>query len=95
MIFMAFWLPVIMAAVTFSLPSDRWRPWLLPLGALGHLLVVFRAIFWSDSVSPASALGGWLLLDALGKLFLGFLSLFFFLCSLYVPGYLSASARAA
>ena len=36
-----------------------------------------------------SGLGGWLLLDALGKLVLGFTSLLFFLCSLYARGYLS------
>ena len=34
-------------------------------------------------------LGGWLLLDPLGKLVLGFLSVLFFLCSLYAPGYLA------
>jgi hydrogenase-4 component F len=33
--------------------------------------------------------GGWLLLDALGKVILGFLSVLFFLCSLYAPGYLA------
>src|SRR5207248_5170370 len=40
--------------------------------------------------SPAlSELGGWLLLDALGKVVLSFLSVLFFLCALYAPGYLA------
>ncbi len=37
-------------------------------------------------------MGGWLLLDPLGKLILGFLSVLFFLCSLYAPGYLALRA---
>ena len=82
-------LPMAMAAATFALPSDRWRPWLLPLGALGHLVLVFLAILRAADGSAVSGLGGWLLLDPLGKLVLGFLSVFFFLNSLYVPGYLA------
>src|SRR5207253_245292 len=41
---------------------------------------------------PSEGLGGWLLLDALGKVVLGFLSVLFFLCSLYAPGYLAYRA---
>ena len=36
-----------------------------------------------------AGLGGWLYLDALGKVVLGFLGVFFFLCALYAPGYLA------
>ena len=81
--------PLAMAAATFALPSSRGRSWLLPLGALGHLVLVFLAIFQGGTTSPISGLGGWLLLDPLGKLVLGFLSVLFFLCSLYAPGYLA------
>jgi hydrogenase-4 component F len=80
--------PLAMAAVTFAVSSNRWRPWLLPLGALGQLGLAAVAIIQpGDSV--LSGLGGWLLLDALGKVILGFLSVLFFLCSLYAPGYLA------
>src|SRR5438132_12601072 len=78
--------PLLMAAITFLLPSNRWRPWLLPLGALGHLSLVAGAIFGGGAVS---GLGGWLALDALGKVILGFLAVLFFLCALYAPGYLT------
>src|SRR5947209_15285895 len=91
---MLYWLilwPLVMAAVTFALPSDRWRPWLLPLGALGHLVLVVLAVSPSSSFA-AEALGGWLLLDPLGKVVLGFLSVLFFLCALYAPGYLALRA---
>jgi hydrogenase-4 component F len=81
-------LPLLLAALTAAVPSDRWRPWLLPAGALGHLLLVLAALFGSEA-GPAEGLGGWLLLDPLGKLVLGFLSVLFFLSSLYAPGYLA------
>jgi hydrogenase-4 component F len=79
--------PLALAAAALAMPSDRWRPWLLPLGALGHLGLVLGAV-----LGPADAvtgLGGWLALDALGKVVLGFLGVLFFLCALYVPGYLA------
>jgi hydrogenase-4 component F len=80
-------LPLAMAAASYALPWDRLRPWLLPAGALGELALVGRAI--AGAGPPVSGLGGWLLLDPLGKLILGFLAVFFFLCSLYAPGYLA------
>src|SRR5271165_5448070 len=85
--------PLVMAAVTFAVPSNRWRPWLLPLGALGHLGLVGVVLAQPAGAPAVSGLSGaygpWLLLDALGKVFLGFLSVLFFLCSLYAPGYLA------
>jgi hydrogenase-4 component F len=87
---MIYWLilfPLAMAAATFAMPSNRWRPWLLPVGALGHLVLVAAAIFASGDI--VAGLEGWLLLDALGKVVLGFISVLFFLCSLYAPGYLA------
>jgi hydrogenase-4 component F len=80
--------PLVMSAVTFAVPSNRVRPWLLPLGGLGHLALVVGAILQTDA-DAVSGLGGWLLLDPLGKVVLGFLSVLFFLCSLYVPAYLA------
>jgi hydrogenase-4 component F len=81
--------PLAMAAVTFAVPSNRWRPWLLPLGAAAHLALAMSAVFRPVGDAPVSGLGGWLLLDPLGKLILGFLALLFFLASLYAPGYLA------
>jgi hydrogenase-4 component F len=81
--------PLLMAAATFASGSNRWRPWLLPLGALLQLLLVGRAIFRPAEAAGVEGLGGWLLLDPLGKLILGFLAVLFFLCSLYAPAYLA------
>jgi hydrogenase-4 component F len=92
MIYLLILFPLVMAAVTFAVPSNRWRPWLLPVGALGHLGMVAVAVLQPGDGAPLSGLGGWLLLDALGKVVLGFLSVLFFLCSLYAPAYLALRA---
>jgi hydrogenase-4 component F len=82
-------LPLVLAAVTLAVPSRRWRPWLLPLGALAQLALALVAIFQPVERLDVSALDDWLRLDALGKVFLGLLSVLFFICALYVPGYLA------
>src|SRR5271166_1868059 len=92
MIYLLILFPLVMAAVTFAVPSNRWRPWLLPVGALGHLGLVVSAIIQSGDGGAVSGLWDWLLLDVLGKVILGFLSVLFFLCSLYAPGYLALRA---
>src|SRR5258708_5158999 len=81
--------PLGLAALTFALPWERWRPWFVPGGALLYLILALTAVLQPADAPAVSALGGWLLLDPLGKVFLGFLSVLFFLCSLYVPGYLA------
>jgi hydrogenase-4 component F len=100
MIYLLIGFPLMMAAVAYAVPSNRVRPWLLPLGALGHLALV--AVTLSQSLLlphglalrlpfsvSSSEMDGWLVLDALGRVFLGYLSVLFFLCSLYAPGYLA------
>src|SRR5437660_3819047 len=77
--------PLLTAAVAFAVPSNRWRPWLLPLGGLAHLLLTAGAL-WGPPVASA---GGWLVLDALGKVVLGLVSVLYFLCAAYAPGYLA------
>jgi len=89
MIYLLILFPLTMAAVTFALPSNRWRPWLVPVAALGHLGLVVAVFFQPGDGAAVSGLGGWLMLDPLGKVVLGFLSVLFFLCSLYAPGYLA------
>src|SRR5271165_1725301 len=92
MVYLLVLFPLVMAAVAFAMPSNRWRPWLLPIGALGHLCLVGVAIVQADEGTVVSGLGNWLLLDPLGKVILGLVSVLFFLCSLYAPGYLALRA---
>jgi hydrogenase-4 component F len=93
MIYLLILFPLVMAAVTFAVPSNRGRPWLLPVGALGHLGLVAVAICQPPDGAVLSGFSGWLLLDALGKVILGFVSVLFLLCSLYAPGYLALRAE--
>jgi hydrogenase-4 component F len=77
--------PVALGAVAFLTPSPRTRPWLVPLGAVVHALITLHSLV----EPPAAALNGWLVLDPLGKVVLGFVSLLYLLCAFYVPGYLA------
>src|SRR5713101_7880444 len=77
--------PLALAALAYAVPPERYRPWLMPIGALGHLLLVGAAL----QGSPVTALGNWLVLDPLGKVFLGFVSVLFFLCALYTALYVT------
>jgi hydrogenase-4 component F len=91
MLYLLILLPLVMGAIAYGIPSNRLRPWTLPLGAMAQLALVVIAISPSPLLpfSPSPALGGWLSLDALGKIVLGLLSVLFFFCSLYAPGYLA------
>src|SRR5438045_2376823 len=89
MVYLLLLFPLAMAAAAYAVPSNRWRPWLLPLGALGQLGLVLAALAQSAAGVAVAGSLGWLLLDPLGKVVLGFLSVLFFLCSLYAPGYLA------
>jgi hydrogenase-4 component F len=93
MAYLLFSFPLLMAAVTFAVPSNRWRPYLLPVGALGHLGLVASVLAQPANAPAVSGLSGasgpWLLLDSVGNVFLGFLSILFFFTSLYAPGYLA------
>jgi hydrogenase-4 component F len=83
-------IPLLMGALAFALPSNRWRPWLLPLGGSVQLVLVLVAIF---AVEEVSGLYGWLLLDPPGKVVLGLLGALFFVIALYAPGYLALRAE--
>jgi hydrogenase-4 component F len=76
--------PLLMAAIAFALPSERWRPWLLPFTALLHSLLTVKAV---QDPGPALA-SGWLLLDPLGNLVLLQVGVLYLLCSFYSVGYL-------
>lgn len=78
-------LPLVWAAIAFAVPSNRWRPWVLPAGALLHLVLTFQAL----QEPSLRGFDGWLNLDPLGKIFLGLVSVLFFLCACYAPAYLA------
>src|SRR6266852_388070 len=76
--------PILLGGLAFIVPSERVRPWLLPVGGSAHLGLTAIAI-----VRGASPMfDRYLVLDPLGMLVLGFTSILFFLCFLYAPAYL-------
>lgn len=77
-------LPLAFGGLAFAIRSNEKRPWLLPIGGGLHFLLTC-AILLGKAPAPADA---WLGLDPLNKVVLGFLSLLFFLCSVYARGYL-------
>ena len=79
-------LPALVGLAALLAPSDRWRPWLLPIGSGLHLACLASLIRAGETVSHFD---GWLVLDATAKVFLLAISVLHFLCMLYAPGYLA------
>ena len=77
--------PIAWGFVAFVVPSNKWRPMMLPLGGSVHLVMTAIALQGPEQ----RGLYGWLNLDPLGKIFLGLVSVLFFLCACYAPGYLA------
>lgn len=77
--------PILIAIVALTVPSDRVRPWLLPVGGLGHLLMT-GVVVSNETLSAGGP--AWLVLDPPGRIVLLVVSLLFFLCSIYAVGYL-------
>lgn len=89
MAFVQIFLPLLMAALAAVLPSNRWRPWLLPVAALAHAGISFWVLGRPDLwVSSA-----WLVLDPPGRLILLLVTTLFLLCSIYAVGYLQHRAE--
>jgi hydrogenase-4 component F len=84
MLFFLVLLPVGAGIVAFFLSSDSFRRGLLIATAIGHTLAT--SLCWVRQ--PPAALGGWLLLDGPGLLFLSVTSVLFLAVSLYALGYL-------
>ena len=89
---MAAWLvlvPLGFAALAFATPSERVRPWLLPVAGMVQLSLVALELAGVDA-----GLGRpWLGLDPLGRLIAAYLAVLFFLCAAYAPGYLAQRAE--
>jgi len=77
-------IPVIAAAVAVVIPNNKARPWILPLVAAIHL----GLCGWLLPQGDQWMFNRWLAIDPLSRLFVGVISLVFFLCSLYAPAYL-------
>ena len=81
-LFFAVALPLAFALIAFTLPSERVRPWLIPVAALCQVPLLAALV---TSARPAPT--DWLRLDPLGTLLLGYLTIFFLCCACYAPAY--------
>jgi hydrogenase-4 component F len=76
--------PLVLGLLALVTPA-RVRPWLVPAG--GALHTAMTAYLVIDP--PPAMLHGWLAIGPLGRVLLGYLSLQYVVCALYVPGYLA------
>jgi hydrogenase-4 component F len=79
-----FLLPVVLALAALAFPSNRFRPWLLPVAGAAQAALVGAALASSQAASPS----GLLYLDPVGKVVLLLVSLVYLVCSFYAVGYL-------
>ncbi|HNY28394.1 MAG TPA: proton-conducting transporter membrane subunit [Candidatus Sumerlaeota bacterium] len=82
-------LPLVMAALAFALPSNRWRPWLLPVTSLAHGALVAWALAHPALLTQSS----WLVLDPPGRLVLVLVSVLFCASAFYTVDYLRRRAE--
>ena len=76
-------LPLLAALVAGLMPSERYRPLLLPATSLAQLILVLRELAFPTIAAPY----GMLYLDALGRLILLVVSLLYAAISVYAIGY--------
>ena len=76
--------PIILAVLALLVPSNRLRPWLLPVGGVVHTLSTLGVLIRPQWCYQNE----WLVLDPIGKIVLVNVSILFLLCSFYAVGYL-------
>jgi hydrogenase-4 component F len=77
-------IPALAGSLAFCIRADKVRRALLVATAVAHTGLTITAWLWK----PAPALGGWLMLDGLGLLFLSITSALFLPVSVYAVNYL-------
>ncbi|HKA16162.1 MAG TPA: proton-conducting transporter membrane subunit [Myxococcota bacterium] len=82
-------LPLAFALAALAIPSERVRPWLIPIAALCQVPLLAAL---ASSARPADQ-NRWLGLDPLGTLLLAYLTVFFVCCACYAPAYLRLRAE--
>ena len=84
MAFVMIFFPLVMAALAMAVPSNRLRPWLLPLTAVAYMATTMFVLTRPDLMVT----GKWLILDPPARVVLLVVSTLFLFCSFYAVGYL-------
>jgi hydrogenase-4 component F len=82
-------MPLAFALAAFAVPSERVRPWLIPVAALCHIPLLAVLVHFDGH----SNTDGWVGFDPLGTLLLAYLTVFFMCCACYAPAYLRLRAE--
>lgn len=82
--FVLIFLPLAMAGLALAVPSNRLRPWLVPLTGVMHAGLTAYVLLHPE----AAVATPWLILDPLGRVVLVTVSGLFLFCSFYTVGYL-------
>ena len=77
-------IPLAGALTAWLIPSNHRRPWVLPVVACLHLILVIMLI----TVPSVASAGAWIRFDAIGKIFLLEISILFAACAFYSVNYL-------
>jgi len=77
-------IPFLLALLALAMPSNRWRPWTLPLAGLIHCALTLHTVFRNKNRYHSE----WFGLDAAGLLVLLLISLLFLVTAVYLAGYL-------
>ena len=75
MVYIQVFLPLVLAGLAMLIPSNRFRPWLVPLAASVHAVLTLTVLIrpeWGSS-NP------WLVLDPVGKIILLNINILYFL----------------
>jgi hydrogenase-4 component F len=84
MVYIQVFFPIMLALIAMIVPSNRLRPWLLPVAGVTHTSLTLVVLIWPKWCFENE----WLILDPIGKIVLINVSLLFLLCSFYAVGYL-------
>lgn len=81
--------PALAAVAAFFVPSNRWRPWVVPCGAACHAGLTWFAV----SRPFAAPSNPWFHLDGISRYYLVFITVFFLILTAYLPGYLAHNGQ--
>ena len=96
MAYLLIFFPLLAAAAAGLIPSNRFRPLVLPLTGTLHLIFTLFVIFTPDLAQhDLTQSGEWLVLDPVGKIALLAVSGLFFFSSFYVVSYLKHNTRSS
>jgi hydrogenase-4 component F len=84
MAFVMIFFPLVMAALALAVPSNRLRPWILPLTAVGYMATTVFVLMRPDLMVTTK----WLVLDPPARVVVLVVGTLFLFCSFYAVGYL-------